>query len=167
MPKITKYEEWKNNGELDNKLLLIEAWARDGLTDKQISKNLGISEFSFYEYKNKYPMFSKALKKGKEVVDIEVENALYKKALGYSVIIKKAFKLREILYKDGKKTKEFERIEYADEEVHIPADTTAQIFWLKNRKKEQWREKQEYSTDEELSKLDKLLEEQKNAYMDN
>ena len=49
----------------------------------------------------------------------------------------------------------------------LDGNVTAQIFWLKNRKKNQWREKQEFNDDEELNKLDKLLEEQKNAYMDN
>ena len=49
----------------------------------------------------------------------------------------------------------------------LEGNVTVQIFWLKNRKKEQWREKQEYSSDQELAKLDELLEEQRNAYLDN
>lgn len=123
------YEEWIEDGVLNDKLILTEGWKREGLSDEQIAHNLGIALSTLSDYKNKYPEFSEAIKRGKEVVDFEVENALYRTAMEGNV--------------------------------------TAQIFWLKNRKKEQWREKQEYNSDEELSKLDKLLEEQKNAYMDN
>lgn len=139
--RISKYEEWVNNNEIQDKLILVEGWSRDGLTQQQIADNLGINVDTLIEYKKKYPDFSEALKKGKEVVDIEVENALLKKALGYNVPVQKAFKIKEIIYQDGKRLKETERIEYAQEEIHIPADTTAQIFWLKNRKPDKWRDK--------------------------
>ena len=156
--RISKYEEWEKEGNLNDKLLQVEAWTRDGLTDKQVANNLGISETVFYEYKEKYPEFAKSLKKGKEVVDIEVENALYKKAMGYNASIKKAFKIKETIYENGKKIKETEKIEYAEEEMHIPADTTAQIFWLKNRRKDRWRDKVEYETNsDDLAKVKELL----------
>lgn len=74
-----KYKEWL---EPDG-LLLISAWARDGLTDEQIAHNMGVNVRTLYEYKNKYPQISQSLKKGKEVVDYEVENALLKRAMGY------------------------------------------------------------------------------------
>lgn len=67
--------------QVKNKLILVEGWARDGLTDEQIAQNLGISKDTFYEYKKKYPDFSDSLKKGKEIVDYEVENALLQSAL--------------------------------------------------------------------------------------
>ena len=159
MARISKYEEWKKNNELESKLLLIEGWSRNGLTQQQIAKNLDINVDTLIEYKKKYTDFSNALKKGKEVVDLEVENALYKKALGYNVRVQKAFKLKDIIYDEkGKKVSETERIEYAEEEVHVPADTTAQIFWLKNRKKKEWRDKIEYETNsDELNKVKDLL----------
>ena len=67
-----KYEKWLK----EEILLLLEGWARDGLTDEQIAKNIGIGERTLYEWKEKYPQISQSLKKGKEVVDYEVENAL-------------------------------------------------------------------------------------------
>ena len=156
MSNVTKATDWLQ----PEKLLLLEAWARDGLFDDQIAKNMGVSEATLYNYKRKHPEIANAFKKGKEVVDIEVENALFKKALGYNAVVMKAFKLKDIIYENGKKVSETERIEYAEEEVHIPADTTAQIFWLKNRKRLQWRDKVEYSSDSgEISKLDELLKE--------
>ncbi len=61
-------------------MLLLEAWARDGLTDEQIADKMGITTSTLYDWKNKYSEISEALKKGKEVVDVEVENALLKSA---------------------------------------------------------------------------------------
>lgn len=144
---MSKIKEWL---EEDN-LILLEGWARDGLTEDQIAKNMGITRTTLWEWKKKEANILNALKKGKEVADFEVENALFKRALGY--------KYDEITYEDGVEIKRVTK--------EVVPDTTAQIFWLKNRKKEQWREKQEYSNEQELNKLDKLLEEQKNAYMDN
>lgn len=98
---MAKYQDWL---EPDG-LTLIQGWARNGLNDEQIAKNIGISESTLYDWKKKYPDFSKALKRGKEVVDFEVENALLKSALS--------------------------------------GNTTAQIFWLKNRRPNSWRERPE------------------------
>ncbi len=74
-----KYQRWLES----DGLLLLEGWARDGLTDDQIAQNCGCGVRTLYEWKEKYPQISQALKKGKEVVDIQVENALLKRALGY------------------------------------------------------------------------------------
>ena len=95
------YKEWL---EKDN-LLLLQGWARDGLTDEQIAHNMGISTTTLYEWKKKYTEIADTLKKTKEVVDREVENALFKKA--------------------------------------IEGDTTAMIFWLKNRRPNDWRDRKE------------------------
>ena len=62
-------------------LIRIGGWARDGLTDEQIARNMGISPSTLYDWKNKHPEISEALKNTKDVVDREVENALLKEAL--------------------------------------------------------------------------------------
>lgn len=72
-----KYEKWL---EPEN-LLRVEGWARDGLTDEDIAANMGISRSTLNDWKNKHSDISDALKKGKEVVDRQVENALLKEAL--------------------------------------------------------------------------------------
>ena len=74
-----KYQRWL---EPDG-LLLLEAWARDGLTDEQIAEKCGVSASTLYEWKKNSPEISESLKRGKEVVDIQVENALLRRALGY------------------------------------------------------------------------------------
>ena len=94
-----KYERWL---EPDG-LTLLEGWARDGLTDEQIARNMGVSTKTLYNWKSDHLPILQALKRGKEVVDYQVENALLASAL------------------DG--------------------NTTAQIFWLKNRRPDKWRDK--------------------------
>lgn len=110
---------------------MLEAWARNGLTDEQIAHNMGITASTLYDWKNKYSEISESLKRGKEVVDILVENALLKRALGYKYKETKTIESE----KDGMRT------EVTTKEV-VP-DTTAQIFWLKNRKPQEWRDKRE------------------------
>lgn len=123
-----KYEYWLS----PDGLLKLEAWARDGLIDEQIAENIGINPATLYDWKKKYPEISEALKRGKEVVDIEVENALLKRALGYEYTETKT----EEYMVEGVPVK---RVTKTVKEV-IP-DTTAQIFWLKNRRPMQWRDK--------------------------
>lgn len=94
-----KFEYWLT----EDGLTLLEGWARDGLTDEQLAKKMSIGIRTLYDWKIRYPQISQALKKGKEIVDFEVENALLKSAI------------------DG--------------------NTTAQIFWLKNRRPDRWRDK--------------------------
>lgn len=142
-----KYQEWLT----PDGLLLLEGWARDGLTDEQIARKIGINPATLYKWLDKYGEIGKAIKKGKAPVDIEVENALLKKALGFSVKIKKPIKLRTKKQLKDKGTIEEERIEYAEEEVYIPPDTTAQIFWLKNRRPDKWRDKPKEVAQEETA----------------
>lgn len=142
----SKYET-----DVKPRLVEIEAWKRDGLTDEQIFKNLGISKDTFYKYKDKYTDFSDALKKGKEVADIEVENALFKRAIGY----KYKEVIKEVKEIDGKKST------YIKEVVkEMPGDVAAQIFWLKNRKSNNWKDKRENENDDTklIEVLDKLEE---------
>ncbi|HAT4283507.1 TPA: transposase [Clostridium perfringens] len=127
--------KWETH--VKDKLILVEAWARNGLTDEQISKNLGIAYSTFREYVKKYSALSAALKKGKEIVDIEVENALLKRALGY----KYDEVTKELIEDEETGISELKVIKVVTKEV-VP-DTTAQIFWLKNRKPKEWRDKKD------------------------
>ena len=125
-----KYQEWLE----PEGLLKIEGWARDGLTDEQIADNIGISRSTLNSWKDKYSDISDTLKRGKEVVDIEVENALLKRALGYDYTEERVERSQD----GGKKS-----IKTVQTVKHIPPDTTAQIFWLKNRRPDRWRDKQQ------------------------
>ena len=154
-----KYAEWIT----DDGLLRIFGWARDGLSDEQIAHNMGIRRSTLAEWSNRFPDIADTIKKGKAPADIEVENALYKSAIGYSVTVKKPIKVKEKRMIAGKGTIEEEHIEFAEEEVYIPPNTTAQIFWLKNRRPDNWRDKQIEAEDRgTLDKLDEMLAEVKN-----
>ena len=124
-------------------LMLIEGWARDGLTNEQIAHNIGITAKTLYEWQNKSSDIRDALKRGKAPVDYEVENQLYKRAIGYTVTVKEPIKVRTKKQLKDKGLIEEEHIEYADKEVYVAPDVTAQIFWLKNRRPDKWRDKRE------------------------
>lgn len=136
-----KYVDWLT----PEGLLKIEGWARDGLTDEQIAKNIGISRSTLNVWKDRYSDISDALKKGKDIIDRQVENALLKRALGYE------YEEVKEKFEDGVIT---ERTVMKKEVV---PDTTAQIFWLKNRKPDKWRDKPAYEDTSELDKLDAIL----------
>lgn len=151
-------------------LLQLEGWARDGLTDEQIAHNIGIVPSTLYEWKKKQSEISEALKKGKSVVDREVENALFKRAKGFIAteaqykVVPLEDELIEVRRRDYenkwklkhpeaskqeiqdaaiKGVKTTRRIKLGLVEKEVPPDTTAAIFWLKNRKPEEWRDKHE------------------------
>lgn len=122
---MAKYPDWLTP-EGRTKLT---GWARAGLTDEQIAHNMGVSRSTLAAWKRAHGDISDALKKGKEVVDFEVENALLKRALGYEYTEERI----ETSQKDG--TKVIQTVK------HVAADVTAQIFWLKNRMPDRWRDK--------------------------
>jgi transposase-like protein len=105
-----KYQEWIT----DEGLLLLEGWARDGLTDEQIAEKIGIVTTTLYRWKNEHREIRESLKAGKEVVDRQVENALLKRALGYR-------------YTEQTVTNKGEVVEV---EKYEHPNTTAIIFWL-------------------------------------
>ncbi|MCP9190943.1 helix-turn-helix domain-containing protein [Streptococcus agalactiae] len=120
---MAKYTEWLT----DEGLLLISGWAKDGLTEEQIANNIGISRSTLNEWKKKFSVISDTLKQNKEIADRQVENALHKTALGF-------------YYEEDMVTNQGDVVRV---KKYSKPNTTAQIFWLKNRKPADWRDKQE------------------------
>lgn len=141
-----KFEEWLT----EDGLTRLTGWARDGLTDEQIAANIGINRCTLYDWIKRYDNISNAIKKGKEPVDIQVENALLRRALGYDY----EETITEIEDLGNNKTKKHVR----RVTKHVPPDTTAQIFWLKNRKPKQWRDKMEAAVSVDTEDLSPLVE---------
>lgn len=141
-----RYEEWLT----EDGLTRLTGWARDGLTEPQICQNMGIGISTLTEWKTKFPAIAASIKKGREPVDIQVENALLRRALGYDY----EETITEVEDLGGGKTKKHVR----KVTKHVPADTTAQIFWLKNRKPKQWREKMEAAVNVDVEDLSPLVE---------
>lgn len=106
-----------------------------GATDDEMAEFFGINRVTLYRWKLQFPDFCNAIKVAKQAADDRVERSLYQKATGYTVIEQQAIKIKIDQYQ--------ERVEVVDVERYIPPDTTAQIFWLKNRRKETWRDKQD------------------------
>lgn len=124
---MAKYEYWLTN----DGLTLLEGWARDGLTDEQIAKDcMDIAYSTFREWKKKYPALSAALKKNKEIVDREVENALLKRAKGY--------RYEEVKIEEG-----VDGIKRTTTIKEVPPDPTSCFFWLKNRRPNEYRDKRD------------------------
>lgn len=105
----------------------IPKWRRDGLTEEQIAKRLGIAMSTFSEYKLKYPELMEALKKGREELIEELEDSLYKKALGYDYTETKEEYEGNVLVKKVKMVK------------HVSPDTAALVFALKNLAPNKWK----------------------------
>ena len=142
-----RWDQWLT----EDGLLKIQGWARDGLIDKQIAHNMGVAWSTLKIWKNRFPKLAEAISKSKEVADREVENALFKRALGYWVT-----ETETTTFSDGTtKTTEKRR--------HIVPDTTAQIFWLKNRKPDEWREKNDLTLTPSNGVLESLMELHKNG----
>lgn len=134
-----QYEEWLT----EDGLTMLYGWAREGLTDEQIAHNIGVTGRTFSDWKARFPSISSTLKKGKAPVDIQVENALLKRAMGYTV----TETVKEV-YREGD-TKNGKVISSHIREItkEIPPDVGAIIFWLKNRRPGRWRDKIEAAPD--------------------
>lgn len=101
-----------------------------GATDREAAEFFEVAESTLYLWKHTHPEFSEALKVGKETADARVEQSLYRRALGYS--------------HDAVKVMSYEGAAFTEPYVeHYPPDTTAAIFWLKNRRPDLWRDKTE------------------------
>lgn len=150
-----RYDEWTT----PEGLILLKGWKRDGLTDKQIAHNIGINVATLYRWKDTNSEICNALKKGREVADYEVVNALFKRATGYEY----NKKIAEIEYayktdEQGNRTRvEIGRTERITVEQVAP-DTGAAIYWTKNRMADRWRDKPVDTMDEEaIAKLKEAL----------
>jgi len=101
-----------------------------GATDRELARFFQVSESTINLWKLEHPEFSESLKLGKEASDERVARSLYHRALGYSHDAVKIFA--------DPKTGAEKVVEYTE---HYPPDTTAAIFWLKNRRPKEWRDK--------------------------
>lgn len=107
-----------------------------GATDDELADFFEVHRSTIYRWKLEHPEFCDAIKTAKEIADERVERSLYQKATGYNVKEEQAVKLKVDQYK--------EEVEVVEVEKHIPADTTAAIFWMKNRRSGKWKDKQEH-----------------------
>lgn len=149
----SRYEEWIE----PEGLIKLQGWAKMGLTDQQIFNNMGIASKTFYTWQQKYPQIKQALKKGKEVVDFQVENALFKRAVGYAYneVTKELVMDKESGEPKLTTTKIVKK--------EVPPDTTAIMAWLNNRKPNEWRKQNDLDIRLKEAQIAKLESEVKTA----
>jgi len=132
------YKEWLK----PEKLKQISKWAESGLLREDIAKNMGIHVATLYEWQSKYSEFADVLKIATFSADEKIENALYKNGIGYWYKEEVALKIKTEYYRKGQKYVK-EKIEIVTLNKWHQAETTAQIFWLKNRRRDEWADKYE------------------------
>ena len=160
----TSWKQWYSPENIE----LVEGWARDGLSDEQIAGNIGITRSTLYAWKNTHSDFLNAFKKGRQVVNVELENALFNKAIGaktttttyrVSKLDDNVLKARRLRFMDkymeehpGASKKDaliaatehvdtHEKIVWSIVENQLPPDVGALMFLLKNRLPEKYRER--------------------------
>lgn len=135
-------------------LTQVKEMAQQGLSQVQIADALKISSKSLERYIKEEEDLKQAIYSGRDVAIKEVENALYKSAVGEKIVLKKGMKVKKVLYEGGRR-QEIEVVEPYDEEIYIKPDTQAGIFLLKN-----W-DKEHYSSDPKLVELKEKEQERK------
>jgi hypothetical protein len=119
------------------KLDMIRGWARKGLSDAQIALNLGIGTTTFGRFKAEYEELQDALREGREDAEVVVENALFKRAIGFKY--KEVTKERCRVYdEDGRWNGEYEEVITKKVLKEQAPDVSAQMYWLSQRFPEKW-----------------------------
>ena len=150
-----KYHMGRKSAYKEEYNQLAENYALLGATDKEMADLFSVTERTLNQWKKDYPEFLQSLKKGKKIADANVASRLYNRAIGYDC------KATKFATSEGKITDSKEYIE------HYPPDTTAAIFWLKNRQPEKWRDKKEVDANVNLGdELEGLSDEQLQAIID-
>lgn len=128
-------DEWLE----DDKLMLLEAWARDGYTLQMIADRIGINVSTLLKWRENYPDIQEALSRGKEIIDYKVENALLKRALGFTT--------KEIKVTLGRQVKNGQTFQITKETTvkEVLPDVTACMAWLNNRRPDKWRRNRDKS----------------------
>ncbi len=121
----------------------IELWAQAGYSDKEISGLMAISRKTFYQWLKAYPQINESVKRGRDHAADVVEDELFKRAQSQTIKLTKYVKLRHVEYDPmtGKKQRAYDELAPAYDEIFIPADVRAQIFFLKCRRPEEWGDK--------------------------
>ena len=130
---------------------VLEAWGRKGLTRDEIAENMGISRSTLSAWIKKCPDISDAIKNARAYACARVENALFKKAVGYEYTQQRPVKVKKTAFENGRKVKEEEEIVMVDETVVVPPDLGAIIFYLTNRLPADWQNNRQFDPNDEKS----------------
>ena len=144
-----QYTEWIE----EDGLLMIKGWARDGLTNAEICKNIGIHPSTLCEWMQQFPEIVEALKKGRKPYPVQVEDTFFEKKLSGYFVDEEIVEVTK--HPNGEKTEHRKKMKR-----WIPPDTTAMIFYLKCKKGKYYNDRAALAADNEATngKLDELIE---------
>jgi hypothetical protein len=129
-----KYQQWLVPESLER----ITNWAANGLTIAEMAKSMSVGERTFYEWLERYPQFSQAIKRGRGMSCEVIENALFKRAVGYEVQETDVVEEFTGELRDGKPANGVVKRRETTRTRHLPPDVAAVIFYLKNRAPERY-----------------------------
>jgi len=150
------YKKWLEEGKLENILTLVTKWRGEGAEINEIAEKLGIAEATVYDYQNKFPEFAEALKKGKEIMDGEVEKSLIKECVGY-YYEETITTTTAIVDKVTGEITALEKVETKTNKRYARPSTTAIAYYLNNRLPKKWKNKVIFDS-EDNGLMPKLLE---------
>ena len=119
-------------------LELLAGWAAEGCSENQVAEKAGISRRTLTRWRLEVPQVAEALRAGYEKADRQVEKSLFEAAVGSIYTEQQAYKLKSVYYDENGHRREEERVEVVRLEKQRPPSTTAQMFWLKNRRPARW-----------------------------
>lgn len=122
--KKGKYEQWISNTGLEK----VKELASKGLSDGQLAEMMGIAKSTFYSWIRRYPELTETIAKAREIVNDNVENALYQTAIGGTVQVE----VTEVRNKKG------ELMRTITKTKHIPPNAMAAMCWLKHKLPDKW-----------------------------
>ncbi len=135
-----------------------------GATDDQLAEEFGVSTRTINRWKVAHPSFRHALKDAKDVADERVKRSLYHQSLGVEYEEMQAIKLKRVTYADGKRVKEEEFVELVPVKKFMPPSTVAGVFWMKNRDRRNWADRQQVEHGK-VGDFDQMSDEELDAHI--
>lgn len=158
------YKEWESEGRIDTVLMLVKKWREDGAGLDEIASKLNISRTTLFKYQKEHSDFSDALKRGKEIVDSEVENSLKKECIGYTYEETTTTTTAIINERTGEIT-DLKRVETKTTRRYARPSPTAIAYYLNNRLPEKWKNRI-VTTIDDVSSNEAVIKEME-EYFDN
>lgn len=155
------YKEWAKNGKLESVLLLVKKWRADGAGLDEIAEKLGISRTTLFKYQDIHADFADALKKGKEIIDAEVENSLKKECIGYNYEETTTTTTAIINERTGEIT-DLKKVETKTFKKYARPSATAIAYYLNNRMPTVWKNRmvmasEEKTDDDTIKEMEKYF----------
>lgn len=144
--RISEYEKAGGDNKAPD---LVRSLVLLGATEEEIATAFGVSRRTITNWEKQYPLFRQAILDGRIAADSEVAQGLFQRAIGAEWVEEQAIKVKTVEYDNGKRVREVEDVKVVEVTRRAPTDTTAAIFWLKNRRPKDWRDKQVLAGDPE------------------